>query len=100
MALGSPLVVTTHSVGPGGGSLVIFAGMCTGGTGVGVMDLVAMGVKIVPSIEPLEWGRGGPRCAMGGIIDTPTNEGHAAALIVSATTTIASVESVSEEEQY
>jgi hypothetical protein len=90
-----PLIVTTHSVGPGGGALVIFTGLCVGGTGVGAMDVATMGMAIVPIFEPLEWGRGDLRHALGGIIATAAVEGHAAALIVSTTTTIASLESIS-----
>ncbi len=46
-------------------------------------------------LELLEWERRGLRCALGKIIATAAIEGHAAALIVSSTTTVASVESVS-----
>ncbi len=51
---------------------MLFTGMCAGGTGVGVMDVAAMGMAIVPIFEPLEWGRGGLRRARGrdGIIAT------------------------------
>ncbi len=62
---------------------------------MGVMDVAATGMAIVPIFEPLEWGSGGLRCALGGIIATAAVEGHAAALIVSTTATVASVESVS-----
>ncbi len=58
------------------------------------MDVAAMGVAIVPIFKPLEWGRRGLRCALGGIIATTAIEGHAAALVVPATIAIAFVESV------
>jgi hypothetical protein len=59
------------------------------------MNVAAMGMAIVPIFEPLEWGRGGLRCVLGGIIATAAVEGHATALIVSANATVASVEPVS-----
>jgi hypothetical protein len=61
-----PLVVTAHSVGPGGCIMVIDTGLCTGGTCVVVMDVAAMGMAIVPIVEVLEWGRRG-QSALGGI---------------------------------
>ncbi len=62
---------------------------------MGAMDVATVGMAIVPIFEPLEWGRGGLRHALGGIIATAAIESHAAALIVSATAIIAPVESVS-----
>ena len=51
---------------------MLFNGLCAGGASVGVMDVLAMGMAIVPIFEPLEWGRGGLRRARGrdGIIAT------------------------------
>jgi hypothetical protein len=74
---------------------VVDTGLWAGGTCVTAMDVAAMGMAIVPIFEPLEWGRQGLRCALGGMIATATVEGHSTALIVSGTTTIASVESIS-----
>ncbi len=74
---------------------MIDTGLCKGGTCVVVMDVAAMGMGIVPIVKVLEWGRRGLRCALGGIIATAAIEGHAAALVVSATIIVASVESVS-----
>ncbi len=74
---------------------MLFNGLCAGGASVGVMDVSAMGMAIVPIFEPLEWGMGGLRQARGGIIATANVEDHATTLIVFATATIASVESVS-----
>jgi hypothetical protein len=75
--------------------LVIDTRLCVGGTCMVAIDVAAMGMVIVPIFKPLEWGRQGLRCALGGIIAATTIEGHTAALIVSATATVASVESVS-----
>ncbi len=37
-----PLVVTSHSVGPGGRLLVMITGLHSGGTGVGIVDVAPM----------------------------------------------------------
>jgi hypothetical protein len=71
----------------------MFTGLRAGGTGVGVVDVAPMGVAVVPVFEPLERGRGGLRCARGGIIVTAAIEIQATTLIVSATASIAFVES-------
>jgi hypothetical protein len=89
--LGSTVLCNPLFVGPGGGALLIFTGLCADGTCVGAMDVTTMGMAIVPIFEPLEWGRGGLRHALGGIVATAAIEGYAAALIVSATATVASV---------
>jgi hypothetical protein len=50
-ALGSTVLCNP---GPGGGALVIFTGLCAGGTGVNAMDVAATGMAIVPTFELLE----------------------------------------------
>ncbi len=62
MALGSIVYVTlfvvaAHIAGPGGSTLVIDTGLCTGSACVVVMDVAAMGMAIVPIVEVPEWGR-------------------------------------------
>jgi hypothetical protein len=72
---------------------MMFTGLCTGDTGLAIVDVTPMGMALVPIFEPLEWGRGGLRRARCGIIATAAIEVYATALIVSATATIAFVES-------
>jgi hypothetical protein len=71
----------------------MFIRLCADGTSVGVVDVASMGVAVVPIFELLEWGRGGLRRARCGIIATAAIEFYATALIVSATTAVAFVES-------
>jgi hypothetical protein len=49
-----PFAGASHSVGPGGGSLVMFTRLRAGDTGVGVMDVALMGVAVIPIFEPLD----------------------------------------------
>ncbi len=50
-----PLVVTTHSVGPGGSMLMIDTGLLTCGAYVVGMDVAAMFMAIVQIVEFLDW---------------------------------------------
>jgi hypothetical protein len=73
--------------------LVIDTRLCTGSACVVVMDVVAMGMAIVPIVEFLDWGR--RVCgALGGITATAAIKGHAATFVIPATIAVASVESV------
>jgi hypothetical protein len=74
---------------------VMFTGLYTGDTGVGVMDVAPMGMAMVAIFELLELGRGGLRNARSGKIATNTIEVYITALIVSVTATVAFVESTS-----
>jgi hypothetical protein len=72
----------------------IIAEICRIPTGFPNQDVTPMmGVTIDLIFKPLEWEKGGLRCARGGKIATTKIEVYAAALIVSATTTVACVES-------